>query len=206
MVLSGQLGETTQGIRPDHSPSLHSQLYGRCITDRNNHHCFTRARIYWLRITYRYLCRQTIADGWRKTADFRFLMVLVPIIALLVDYVILGYSWLETELSLFYDGLLQDYVLFLLSCLMTWGVLIRRPIPAGFLTLVTAFGIHFISSLLNIQRWTPSGLLVEAQKLMPSVTPSLLIPIAVTALIIVFMTVLTLSRLRNLEWNVRAAQ
>ena len=143
-----------------------------------------------------------------KLLIFGVLMVLVPIIALLIDY---GYSGLLFGfeigvMPILYGGLLQGiYVLFLLSCL-TWGVLIRRPIPAGFLTLVTAFGIHFISSLLNIQRWTPSGLLVEAQKLMPSVNPSLLIPIAVTALIIVFMTVLTLSRLRNLEWNVRAAQ
>ena len=62
------------------------------------------------------------------------------------------------------------------------------------------------SSLLNVQRWTPSGLLVEAQKLMPSVIPSLLIPIAVTALLIVFMMVLTLSKLRHLECNVRATQ
>lgn len=74
----------------------------------------------------------------------------------------------------------------------------------GFLTLASAFGIHFISSLFNIHRWTPSGLLVEAQKLMPSINPSLLIPMAVTVLLIIVMTVLTLSRLRQLEWNVRA--
>jgi hypothetical protein len=87
-----------------------------------------------------------------------------------------------------------------------WGVIIGKPIPVGFLTLITAFGIHFISSLLSVQRWTPSGLLVEAQKLIPSVNPSLFILMAVTLLLIVFMTALTLLKLRYLEWNVRAAQ
>ena len=217
MVLSGQLGgETTQGISG--------------LTDMTQLDCIRNYMDYVLQIgtiiiafTLCGLTASEIRDNaWvlplcagkrfgrmvgAKLLVFGVLMVLVPIIALLADY---GYSGLLFGfeigvIPILYGGLLQGiYVLFLLSCLMTWGVLIRRPIPAGFLTLVTAFGIHFISSLLNIQRWTPSGLLVEAQKLMPSVTPSLLIPIAVTALIIVFMTVLTLSRLRNLEWNVRA--
>lgn len=144
-----------------------------------------------------------------KLLVFGFLMLLIPIIALLVDY---GYSGLIFGfeigvMPILYGGLLQGiYILFLISCLMMWGVFIRKPIPAGFLTLTTALGMHFISSLFDVWIWTPSGLLVEAQKLMPSVTPSLLIPIGVTALIIVFMTVLTLSRLRNLEWNVRGTQ
>jgi hypothetical protein len=142
-----------------------------------------------------------------KLLVFGVLMLLIPIITLLVDY---GYSGFLFGfeigiIAILYGGLLQGiYVLFLLSCLIMWGVILKRPIPARFLTLVTAFGIHFISSLLRFGKWTPSGLLVEAQKLMPSVTSSLLIPIAVTVLLIVFMTVLTLSRLRQLELNARA--
>ena len=58
-----------------------------------------------------------------KLLVFGVLMVLVPIIALLVDY---GYSGLLFGfeigvIPILYGGLLQGiYVLFLLSCLMTW--------------------------------------------------------------------------------------
>jgi hypothetical protein len=144
-----------------------------------------------------------------KLIVFGILIVVIFALSLLADYAYSGllFGFEIGVLPILYGGLLQGiYVLFLISCLMMWGALLKNPIPAGFLTLATAFGTHFISSLLNVIRWMPSGLLVEAQKLMPSVAPSLLMPIAVTALLIVFMTVLTLSKLRHLEWNVRAAQ
>lgn len=150
--------------------------------------------------------------GWMvgaKLLVFGVLMVLIPIIALLVDY---GYSGLLFGfeigvMPILYGGLLQGiYVLFILSCLMMWGTITRKPIPAGFLTLATALGIHFISILFNVQRWTPSGLLVESLKLMPSFTSSLIIPLAVTALLIIIMLFLTLSRLRHMEWNLRVTQ
>lgn len=147
--------------------------------------------------------------GWMigaKLIVFGVMMILIPIIALFVDYAYSGilFGFEIGVMPILYSGLLQGiYVFFLLSCLMMWGVLTRRPIPAGLLTLATAFGIHFISSLFRFVKWAPSGLLVEAQKLMPSVTPSLLIPISVTTLLIILMTVFTLSRLRQLEWNVR---
>jgi hypothetical protein len=141
-----------------------------------------------------------------KLLVFGALLVMIPVFALLADY---GYSGLLFGfeigvLPILYSGLLQGiYVLFLLFCLMMWGVLLKRPFPAGFMTLATAFGIHFISSLLNIQSRTPSGLLVEAQKLMPSVAPSLYLPLSVTIVFMIFMMTCTLSRLRRMEWNVR---
>lgn len=140
-----------------------------------------------------------------KLLVFGTLMTAIPVLALLADY---GYSGLLFGfeigvLPILYGGVLQGiYVLFLLSCLIMWGVLMKRPIPAGFMTLATAFGIHFVSSLLNIQSWTPSGLLAQAQKLTPSLA-SLLLPLSVTIVVMVFMITLTLSRLRRMEWNVR---
>ncbi|NLK86969.1 MAG: hypothetical protein GX279_05705 [Clostridiaceae bacterium] len=140
-----------------------------------------------------------------KLLVFGTLMTVIPVLALLADY---GYSGLLFGfeigvLPILYGGVLQGiYVLFLLSCLIMWGVLMKRPIPAGFMTLATAFGIHFVSSLLNIQSWTPSGLLAQAQKLTPSLA-SLLLPLSVTIVVMVFMITLTLSRLRRMEWNVR---
>lgn len=141
-----------------------------------------------------------------KLLVFGALLIMVPILALLADY---GYAGLLFGfeigiLPILYGGLLQGiYMLLLLSCLMMWGALLKKPIPAGCLTLATAFGLHFISSLLCIPEWTPSGLLVEAQKLIPAAASSLFIPLAVTMLLIVLMTLLTLWRLKRMEWNTR---
>jgi len=141
-----------------------------------------------------------------KLLVFGTLLILVPILALLADYGYSGilYGFEIGLLPIIYGGLLQGvYMLFLLSCLMMWGVLLKRPIPAGFMTLAVAFGIHFISSLLRFEEWTPSGLLVYANRLTPTLDLALFIPLVVTALFIVLMLVLTLSRMKYMEWNTR---
>ncbi len=141
-----------------------------------------------------------------KLLVFGSLLILVPIIALFADY---GYSGIlygfEIDLlPILFSGLLQGiYVLFLLSCLMMWGVLLKRPIPAGFMTLAVAFGIHFVSSLLRFEEWTPSGLLAHADRLTPTLDSALLIPLVMTVILIVLMLALTLSRLKCMEWNTR---
>ena len=144
-----------------------------------------------------------------KLLVFGALLMLTPILALLADY---GYSGLlfgfEVGLGpILYGGLLQGvYMLFLLACVILWGVLVKKPIPAGFLTLATAYGMHFIGSLFGVLAWTPSGLLAEAARLAPAVAPSLFVPLAVTLLLVAAMTTLTLSRLKGVEWSVRYAQ
>ena len=141
-----------------------------------------------------------------KLLVFGSLLILVPIIALFADY---GYSGIlygfEIDLlPILFSGLLQGiYVLFLLSCLMMWGVLLKRPIPAGFMTLAVAFGIHFVSSLLRFEEWTPSGLLAHADRLTPTLDSALFIPLVMTVILIVLMLALTLSRLKCMEWNTR---
>jgi len=84
-----------------------------------------------------------------------------------------------------------------------WGVLLKRPIPAGFMTLAVAFGIHFVSSLLRFEEWTPSGLLAHADRLTPTLDSALFIPLVMTVILIVLMLALTLSRLKCMEWNTR---
>jgi hypothetical protein len=141
-----------------------------------------------------------------KLLVFGALLTTVPVLALLADYAYSGFLFgFEVGIvPILYGGLLQGiYMLFLLSCLLMWGAFMKKPIPAGFLTLATAYGIHFISSLLSVQEWTPSGLLLEAQSLTPAAASSLLVSLAVTILLIVLMAVLTLSRLRRMEWNTR---
>ena len=141
-----------------------------------------------------------------KLLVFGTLLIFVPIIALLADYGYSGilYGFEIGLLPILYSGLLQGiYVLFLLSCLMMWGVLLKRPIPAGFMTLAVAFGIHFVSSLLRFEEWTPSGLLAHADRLTPTLDSALFIPLVMTVILIVLMLALTLSRLKCMEWNTR---
>lgn len=141
-----------------------------------------------------------------KLLVFGSLLILVPIIALFADYGYSGilYGFEIGLLPILYSGLLQGiYVLFLLSCLMMWGVLLKRPIPAGFMTLAVAFGIHFVSSLLRFEEWTPSGLLAHADRLTPTLDSALFIPLVMTVILIVLMLALTLSRLKCMEWNTR---
>lgn len=218
MVLSGQLaGEATQGIG-----GLTDMTQLDCI--RNYMDDVLQIGTIIIAFTLCGLTASEIRDhtwvlplcaGKRfglmlgaKLLVFGGLLVMIPVLALLADY---GYSGLLFGfeigvLPILYGGLLQGiYALFLLCCLIMWGVLLKRPIPAGFMTLATAFGIHFISSLLNVQSWTPSGLLVEAQKLMLSVAPSLFLPLSVTIVLMIFMMTFTLSRLRRMEWDVRVA-
>lgn len=69
--------------------------------------------------------------------------------------------------------------------------------------LITAFGMHFISSLLRLAEWTPSGLLAHAKELTPMVGLSLLNSLCMTMLLIAVATAITLTRLKLMEWNVR---
>ncbi|HPO78057.1 MAG TPA: ATP-binding cassette domain-containing protein [Thermoclostridium caenicola] len=64
-------------------------------------------------------------------------------------------------------------------------------------------GMHFISSLLRLAEWTPSGLLAHANELTPMVGLSLLNSLCMTMLLIAVATAITLTRLKLMEWNVR---
>jgi hypothetical protein len=133
-------------------------------------------------------------------------LITIPIIALLADYSYSGilFGFEVGVMPVLYGGLLQGiYMLFLLACLIMWGVLMKKPVPAGFMTLATAFGIHFSSSLLKIYEWTPSGLLAHANMLTPSLDLTLFVPLGITIVLIVLMMLIALLRLKRMEWNTR---
>ncbi|HHT91867.1 MAG: hypothetical protein QM451_09000 [Bacillota bacterium] len=143
-----------------------------------------------------------------KLFIFGSLLMITSVLALLANY---GYSGLLFGfelgvLPILRAGLLQGmYMLFLLSCLITWGVFRKRPIAAGFLTLATAYGVHLITSLLRIHPYTPSGLLIHVHELTPAFDSSLLLPLGVTILLIIAMALITIGLLKRLEWNGRSA-
>lgn len=143
-----------------------------------------------------------------KLVVFGAALILIPILSLVVNFVYSGmlFSYEVKVLPMLRGGLLQGvYMVFLLACLVMWGTFLKKPIPAGFLTLATAFGLHFAGGLLDIQTWLPSGLLLEAQRLVDMPAQSLPRTVCITLALVGSMIALTLIRLRKMEWNERHA-
>jgi ABC-type transport system involved in multi-copper enzyme maturation permease subunit len=143
-----------------------------------------------------------------KLLIFGFALILISLAALMVNYLYAGllFSFDVKIFPIIQAGILQGiYMNFLLACVILWGAVAKRPIPTGFLTLVTAFGLHFIGSLLGIHAWLPSGLLEQAQHLIESPESSMILTLTITNLLIFAMFALALVRLKNIEWNERQA-
>jgi hypothetical protein len=143
-----------------------------------------------------------------KSLVFGAVMFLIPIVSLIADYIYSGvlFSYEVELLSILRAGILQGlYMVFLLGCLIMWGAILKKPVPAGFLTLATTFGLHFTGGLLGIHTWLPSGLLVQAQRITELTEPSLTITLTITVSLCIAMFLLTLVRLKSIEWNERQA-
>lgn len=143
-----------------------------------------------------------------KLVVFGLALLLIPILALMADYVYAGilFSFEASLPSILRGGLLQGvFMVFLLSCLILWGTLMKKPIPAGFLTLATVFGLYFTGELFQIHGYLPSGLLIQAQRLSEPTDPSLAGTLCITALLVFAMTAFALRRLESMEWNERRA-
>lgn len=141
-----------------------------------------------------------------KILVFGTVLLIAPVISLLVDYVYAGllFSFDIGIAPVIRAGLLQGiYMFFLLACLVMWGSILKKPIAAGALSLVTVFGLHFIGGALGFHAYLPSGLLVEAQLLGAVPAASLTQTLFITSGLIILFTAITLLRLKNLEWNER---
>jgi hypothetical protein len=141
-----------------------------------------------------------------KLLVFGLALLMIPLLALTVDYLYAGmlFSFEVELLSILRAGILQGiYMVFLLACIILWGAVLKKPVSAGFLTLATAFGLHFAGGLLGIHAWLPSGLLVQAQRLNEAPEPSLVVTLVVTVALSLSMFALSLMRLKSIEWNER---
>ena len=128
------------------------------------------------------------------------------IIAVSVSYLYAGalFAFDVPFLAVMKSGLLQSfYLIFILSCLLFFGSLIKKPIAAGFITLFTAFGLQAAGNLLDINSWLPSGLVAEAQTLSDTLPSNTLFTLLITAVLIAAMTGLTIIRLQTIELNER---
>lgn len=147
--------------------------------------------------------------GWllgAKLVVFGMLLTVVTLIALVSDYLYAGmlYGFALDVVPILFGGALQTvYFWFLLACLLFWGTMMQKPIAAGFMTLATGYGIHFMGGLLGIQTWTPSGLLVAANSLKPMLDVPLVRSLGITFVVCVLLIGGALWRLKWMEWNTR---
>ncbi len=141
-----------------------------------------------------------------KLTVFGTALVVILTAALAINYAYAGllFSFEIGLLPVLRGGLMQGvFMVFVVSCLLMFGVLIKKPIAAGCMTLAAVYGSHFLGSLLSISAYLPSGLLDAAMKLNDAPTQPMAYSLLITlALILVFFSI-TLLRLKHMEWNQR---
>ena len=141
-----------------------------------------------------------------KFIVFSLIITAAMVMAVSVSYVYAGLLF-EFEMAytiLLKAGLLQSlYLVFILSCLLFFGSLIKVPIATGFLTLGLAYGTQAIGGLLDMVDWIPAGLVNEAQALSADTSANIMLTIAMTVIIITAMIMGTVFRLRTMELNDR---
>lgn len=124
-------------------------------------------------------------------------------LSVLVDYFYAG-IFFGTDLPAIWPvvraGLLQGlYYLFVVSLVLLCGSLTGKPLTAGLLALIPAYGTHLVSQLFKVQDYTPAGLIHEGQMLAVNTGSGIYVPIVVTLSLVVVMILLTIMRLQSLE-------
>lgn len=141
-----------------------------------------------------------------KMLVFGLILSLVQCISTFATYVYSGvlFSFELDTGPVIISGILQGvYMIFLLSCILMWGASIKRPIPTGFATLATVYGMHFLGSIFNMGKYLPSGLLVEANKMRSGSILQIAGMMLPTLVLIVLMTLAAAARMKGLTWNER---
>lgn len=107
---------------------------------------------------------------------------------------------LPSALPVVRAGLLQGlYLVYVLALLLLVGSLIKKPIGTGLLTLVLAYGTRYIGDLFNVNRYLPSGLLVEGEMLAVIPSHTLIEPVIYTLALLVLLFGFTIIRLSKIE-------
>lgn len=139
-----------------------------------------------------------------KAVVFGLILWALPVVALFFNYLYSGFLFgFELEMGkVLGSGILQGvYLQFLLCNVLFWGAVLKKPVSAGFATMLVAYGFHFTGGLLDVHRWLPSGLLLHAQDFGGVVSSPLLIPLLVTGVLCAGLFTAALWRLQGLEWN-----
>lgn len=142
-----------------------------------------------------------------KMLVFGTMLTLSTTFSLLIDYAYSGllFSFEIGIMPIIRGGLLQGfYMVFLLANVIMWGTILKKPITTGFVTLAIAFGQQFLAGIFDIQTYLPAGLLAEAQQLTVTPANTLYQTLLITSGIILVLMMITLMRLKRMEFNERA--
>lgn len=92
------------------------------------------------------------------------------------------------------------YMVFILSLLIFIGALVKKPLMTGMIALVPAYGIGLIGKLFNIEIYLPSGLMIQAQKLMQNTAENIWHTVSATLLLIVALLIFSVKHLKRSEF------
>ncbi len=140
-----------------------------------------------------------------KLSVFGITLMIIVFLALLINY---AYSGILFEFYVtFHDvaiaGLLQGlYMIYVMANLIMWGALLKKALPAGFMTLVAAYLLHAMGGLLNIHRYLPSGLIHFSSNFQFELLP-LITSVSITLITMIVMMFITYTILKKMEYNIR---
>ncbi len=140
-----------------------------------------------------------------KIAVFGAVLMLASVLAVLINYAYSGMLFaFEVSLgSAVCAGLLVGvYMVFLLAMIVMWGAVFKKLLVAGFASLASSYGLHLTGGALGIQTYLPSALFGEAE-LLGAPSDTLIQTLIITLLCIIAFVVITVIRLKKMEWNER---
>lgn len=133
------------------------------------------------------------------------LLALMLMVSIVVNYAYAGllFEFDVEMLDVIVSGLLMSlYFMFVIANIMFWGVLLKRSIPASFMSLLVCYLVSALSGLFNIHQYTPSGLVNYASTLTFS-SNDVLMSVGITSVIIIILVVVSIKRVEKMELNTR---
>ena len=140
-----------------------------------------------------------------KLSVFGFTLMIIVLLTILINY---AYSGVLFEFDVAFTDVLASgillgfYMVYIIANLIMWGALLKRTLPAGFITLVVAYLIHALGSLFDIHRFLPSGLIHSSSQFQFEWLP-ILSSVGITLVVIAAMMMITHTTLKKMEYNIR---
>ena len=142
-----------------------------------------------------------------KMLVFGISLIAVTTVSILSNYIYSGILFgfeVNGVVPVLKAGVLQGlYMVFILSVLVFLGTLLRNQIVVGLLTLIFAYVSRVLSNILDVNRFSPSGLLIEAEKLTKGSDMDMYLCTAITICIIVLLTAGATIKLRKTDLTKR---
>lgn len=138
-----------------------------------------------------------------KLMVYSVFVTAVAVISAAVDYYYSGMLFgtdLPCIVPVLKSGMLQGlYYVYVIALVMLAGSFFAKPISAGLITLIPAYGTHIVSQLFKYDGFTPSGLLTEANMMAFNISTDVMQPIIITMVLVAILVILTIVRLETIE-------